>query len=147
MSEEYPEMIPRTEVHGTRRTYRTKDIRYHLKGSICKDCGEKYFPPREGLFCPNCEGRDLEDYFPPREGEVLACWIDDVGYPAVGYTDLPPRSIVIVKLDDGIHILSEVVEKEGERVEKGTRVRMVVRKHKREDTGNWVYGYKFKEIS
>ncbi len=143
MSNEFPEMIPRTECHSTRRTYRTKDSRYHMKGSYCTDCGEKYFPPRQGLRCPNCGGRDLQDYYPPKRGEVLTSWKDDVGYPATGYTDFPPRTIVVVKLDDGLHIISEVVEMEGELVEKGTPVKMVIRKHKREDTGNWVYGYKF----
>lgn len=49
----------------------------------------------------------------------------------------------MIRLDDGIHVISEIVEQEGALVKKGTRVRMVIRKHKREDTGNWVYGYKF----
>ncbi len=146
MSEQYPEMTPRVEVQGTMRAYRTKDCRYHIKGSICVDCDEKYYPPREGLMCPRCGSRNLKDYFPPKRGKVLVCWIDNVGYPAVGYTDLPPRTIVMVKLEDGLHVQSEIVEKEGETVEKGTPVKMVVRKHKKEDTGNWVYGYKFVEV-
>ncbi len=143
MSGQFPELIPRVEVQGTIRTYRTKDSRYHIKGSQCEDCQEKYYPPREGLDCPNCGSRNLKDYYPPKKGEVVTCWIDDVGYPAVGYTDLPPRTIVVVKLEDGLHVLSEVVELEGEPVEPGTKVNMIIRKHKREETGNWVYGYKF----
>jgi uncharacterized protein len=143
MSIEYPEIVPRMEVQSTRRTYRTKDSRYHLKGSYCKDCGEKYFPPREGLQCPKCSSRNLDAYYPPKSGIVLASWIDDVGYPSVGYTDFPPRTIVMIKLDDGLHVISELVEQEGALVKKGTPVSVVIRKHKREDTGNWVYGYKF----
>lgn len=100
-------------------------------------------PSREGLFCAKCSGKNLVPYYPAQSGEVLASWIDDVGYPAVGYTDFPPRTIVMIRLDDGIHVISEIVEQEGALVKKGTRVRMVIRKHKREDTGNWVYGYKF----
>lgn len=146
MSNQFPEMVPRVEPYGTMRTFRTKDSRYHMKGSRCEKCQEKYYPPREGLFCPNCGSRELVDYFPPKTGKVVSSWVDDVGYPAVGYNELPPRTIVAVKLDDGIHVISEIVEMEGEDVEPGTQVKMVVRKHKREDTGNWVYGYKFKLV-
>lgn len=140
---EFPEIIPRLEAYSTMRTYRTRDSRYHLKGSRCADCGELYFPPRAGLVCPKCMGRNLVDYLPPKRGVVVTCWVDDVAYPAIGYTEQPPRSIVVVRLEDGIHVISEVVEAEGARIEAGTRVRAVIRKHKREDTGNWVYGYKF----
>jgi uncharacterized OB-fold protein len=143
MSYEFPEIVPRTEVQSTKRTYRTKDSRYHMRGSRCTDCEQLYYPPREGLICPNCFGKNLEPYTPSPTGEVLASWIDDVGYPAVGYTDFPPRTIVAIRLDDGIHIISEIVEQEGKLVPTGSRVRMVIRKHKREDTGNYVYGYKF----
>ncbi len=143
MSYQYPEIVPRVEVQSTRRMYRTKDSRYHMKGSRCTECGQLYYPPREGLLCPKCSGKNLVPYYPAQSGEVLASWIDDVGYPAVGYTDLPPRTIVMIRLDDGIHVISEIVEQEGSLVKKGTRVRMIIRKHKREDTGNWVYGYKF----
>lgn len=140
---QFPEMVPRVEPYGSQRNYRTRDIRYHFRASRCQDCGEVYFPPREDLFCPNCNGRSFETYYPPKTGEVVTDFVDDIGYPPVGYNDGPPRTIVIVRLDDGVHVLSEVVELEGASAEPSTRVRMVLRKHKREDNGNWVYGYKF----
>jgi len=140
---QFPEMVPRVEPYGSLRNYRTKDMRYHLRGSRCVQCGETYFPPKDGLFCPNCNGREFEPYFPPKKGVVVTDFLDEIGYPPVGYNDGPPRTIVIVELNDGTHVLSEVVELEGKRIKPGTHVRMVVRKHKREDNGNWVYGYKF----
>lgn len=143
MSKEFPEIIPRVETYGTQRAFRYKDIRYRLKGSICKGCNEKYFPAREGSLCPKCGGREFEDYYPPKTGQVDAHWLDNIGYPASGYTDGFQRSIVTVRLDDGLHIVSEVVDCEERELKKGTRVRMAFRKHKREETGNFTYGYKF----
>ena len=140
---QFPEMVPRVEPYGSQRNYRSKDMRYHIRGSRCVECGEVYFPPKDGLFCPKCNGREFEAYYPPKKGEVVTDFVDEIGYPPIGYNDGPSRTIVVVKLDDGIHVLSEIVEVEGERVASGTRVKMVVRKHKREDNGNWVYGYKF----
>jgi uncharacterized OB-fold protein len=40
--------------------------------------------------------------------------------------------------------MSDIMEVDDpEKVKPGARVKMVLRKHKREDTGAWVYGYRF----
>jgi len=70
--------------------------------------------------------------------------LDDVGFPAVGYGDTLPRIQAIVRLDDGIHLMTDIIQVENPvEVQPGTRVKMVLRKHKREDTGAWVYGFGF----
>jgi uncharacterized OB-fold protein len=69
---------------------------------------------------------------------------DDLGFPAIGYGEYLPRYQAIIRLDDGIHLMSDIMEVEDKAdLQPGARVKMVLRKHKREDTGAWVYGYRF----
>lgn len=152
MNVEFPELIPRLESYGTIKTWREHEGRYRLLGTKCKNCGEKWFPPRTGLPCPKClEMNTMESYECAQTGEVISLQLEVMGYPAMGYGELAPRKIVMIRLDDGIHVISEVVDcgendvvpakpTEGK---PGTRVKMVFRKHKREESGNWMYGYKF----
>jgi uncharacterized OB-fold protein len=86
----------------------------------------------------------MEPYECAHTGEIVVAALDDMGFPAWGYGDNLPRHMVIVRLDDGVHVMADVVDVDDpERVAPGARVRMVLRKHRREDTGAWVYGYRF----
>ncbi|MBU0927458.1 MAG: 2,4-diacetylphloroglucinol biosynthesis protein [Spirochaetes bacterium] len=144
MSREFPEPIVRVDTFSSAVWYRGKRGRYLIEGSRCGACGERYFPPRAGLLCPACLERAMEPYRCADSGAVVACVLDDLGFPAWGYGDDLPRRMVVVKLDDGIHVLGDVVDiGPGEVVGAGLRVRAVLRKHRREDTGAWVYGFRF----
>ena len=86
----------------------------------------------------------MEPYECAHSGEIVTVAPDNLGFPATGYGEVLPRQIVVVRLDDGVHILTEIMEVEDPSETKaGVRVRMELRKHKREDTGAWVYGYRF----
>ncbi|MBI5778851.1 MAG: OB-fold domain-containing protein [Planctomycetes bacterium] len=151
MNTQFPELIPRLESYSTIKTWREHDGRYRLQGTRCRKCSEKWFPPRVGLPCPKCHAINMEPYECARTGEVISFQLEVMGYPAMGYGELSPRKICIIKLDDGIHIIGEVVDcgendvhpAEPTKNKSGTRVKMVFRKQKREETGNWMYGYKF----
>ncbi|MEW6522614.1 MAG: OB-fold domain-containing protein [Bacillota bacterium] len=140
---QFPEGVPRLESYSTIRAWRERLGRYRLRGSKCRVCGALWFPSRMGMVCPQCLQLDQEDYECARTGVVVVHELEVMGYPAMGYGELAPRHICMIRLDDGVHILSEVTDAREERVGPGTRVRMVFRKHKREETGNWMYGYKF----
>lgn len=133
--------IPRMETHGVVRMVKEKAGRYRIVGSVCPDCGEKWFPHR--FTCPKCHCRKLEEYQCAQTGEVTVSWVDTMGFPVIGCEDIDSRVVAMVKLDDGINIITEIVETD-EEVPAGTRVEMVIRALKRDDTGNLVYGYKFK---
>jgi uncharacterized OB-fold protein len=151
MNNQFPELIPRLESYSTIKTWRERAGRYRLEGTRCRECGEKWFPPRTGLPCPKCHKSNMEPYECTRTGEVISLQLEVMGYPAMGYGELAPRKICLIRLDDGIHIISEVMDCGEADVQPakptegkpGTRVKMVFRKHKREDSGNWMYGYKF----
>ncbi len=144
MSQEFPEFLVRVDTFSSAVWYRGKRGRYLIEGSQCTNCGEKYFPPRKGLLCPACQERRMEAYRCAEKGEVVAHVRDDMGFPAWGYGDDLPRRMVVVRLDDGIHVLGDVVDVgPDDDVSAGKRVKAVVRKHRREDTGAWVYGFRF----
>lgn len=144
MNTQYPELFVRLDTFSSAVWYRTKAGRYRLEGTRCTACGEKFFPPRTGLICPNCHARAMEPYECAQAGEIVAVALDDVGFPAHGYGDYLPRVQVMVRLDDGIHIMGDLMEvPDPAAVEVGARVKVVLRKHRREDTGAWVYGPRF----
>ena len=45
-------------------------------------------------------------------GELVAVAQDSLGFPAWGYGEDLPRSMVIVRLDDGIHVMGDLVDVE-----------------------------------
>lgn len=144
MSDQFPEQFVRWDTFSSALWYRTRAARYRLVGTRCTACGEKFFPPRTGLICPACHARAMEPYACAQTGEIVAVALDDVGFPAVGYGDNLPRVQAIVRLDDGIHLMVDIMQvADPAEVQPGVRVKMVLRKHKREDTGAWVYGYGF----
>ena len=86
----------------------------------------------------------MEDYECSHEGEVVTHWDSSFwGGAVMGYGEIIPSTPVVVRLKDGIHIVSQVIDTEPDEVYDGMPVRMVVRKHKRESNSNWMYGYKF----
>ncbi len=144
MSEQFPEQFVRWDTFSSALWYRSKAGRYRLEGTQCAGCGAKFFPPRTGLICPACHERAMIPYQCAHAGEVIAVALDDVGFPALGYSDTMPRVQAIIRLDDGIHLMADICQvADPTEVQPGARVKMVLRKHKREDTGAWVYGYGF----
>lgn len=144
MSDQFPEQFVRWDTFSSALWYRTRAGRYRLEGTRCASCGEKFFPPRTGLICPACHERCMEPYQCAHTGEIVTVALDEVGFPAVGYGDYLPRVQAIVKLEDGVHLMVDIMELEDpSEAQVGARVKMVLRKHRREDTGAWVYGYGF----
>lgn len=144
MSNQFPEQFARWDTFSSSVWQRYQGARYRLEGTRCMNCEEVFFPPRHGLICPNCHTREMEPYQCAHTGEIVTVAPDNLGFPATAYGESLPRQIVIIRLDDGVHIISEIMEVDDvSRVAPGARVHMVLRKHKREDTGAWVYGYRF----
>jgi uncharacterized OB-fold protein len=88
----------------------------------------------------------MEKYECSPAGTVVVAWPQVGLVRLLGYADLPPRFVSIIRLDDGTHIEAEIVDVTEEEVNEhvpGMRVRMVFRKIRRESNGNWCYGYKF----
>lgn len=144
MSEQFPDQFVRWDTFSSALWYRNRAGRYRLEGTRCTNCGEKFFPPRTNLICPTCHERAMEPYQCAHTGEIVIVAMDNMGFPALGYGDTMPRVQAIIRLDDGIHLMVDIMQlSDPSEAQPGARVKMVLRKHKREDTGAWVYGYGF----
>jgi hypothetical protein len=143
---QYPENIHRMTTAGMVRQWREHGGKYRLEGTRCKHCDTLSFPRR--LVCGACNKLELEVYACAQTGkiEVMA----DASNPALaimGYGEMNPRHIAMVRLDDGIVIATEIVDVISENeLAPGAPVEMVIRKQVRESNLAWQYAYKFRPV-
>lgn len=139
------DQIYRHATYGAVKSWRERRGRYRLEGSRCPGCGAVFFPRRPS--CRRCRSRKLEAYDCSPTGTLVVAWPQVPLARLLGYADLPKRFVGIVRLDDGLHIETELVEVTRELAKPGLRVAMVVRKLRRESNGNEMYGYKFRPLA
>ena len=142
---EFPEQIYRHATYTTTKAWRERKTRYRLEGSKCNDCGLIWFPHRS--VCTSCNSRDTTPHELSGEGSIYNHYVRILPQAWVmGYQELEPRIIVVIQMDDGPFVLSEIVESAPDEVKDGDRVRMVTRKLRRESNSNWQYGFKFVKV-
>jgi uncharacterized OB-fold protein len=85
----------------------------------CQDCGKHVFLPQS--FCPNCLSRSLSWVQASGTGSVVT-------YTVVWRPQTPafevPYVIAVVRLDEGVEMLTNLVDAEPEQVSIGARVRV-----------------------
>ncbi|MFH1750050.1 MAG: Zn-ribbon domain-containing OB-fold protein [Candidatus Micrarchaeota archaeon] len=118
--------------------------RYALMGSVCENCKTEYFPQR--TFCSKCrrKGKIKEKLMPP-VGKIHS--FTEVHVAPLGHENEAPYFLAIVELDNGVKIMSQVVDSEEEGIKFDAPVKMVFRKISEDDKeGVIAYGYKFKVV-
>ena len=124
------------------RYWREAKYRYRLIGSRCPKCGAIYFPRRS--LCVKCGSRELEEYKLSEKGKLLSYTVIREDAPA-GFERQTPYIVGLVELEDGVKILSQIVDVFPEDLEVGIPVEMVFRKVKEGGTNGIIeYGYKFR---
>lgn len=128
------------------RFWRKQDQRYNLTGTKCPICEEVFFPSKP--MCPTCHRKSLqkmEKYTFSGYGKVESYTIIHAGMPQ--YKSQVPYVLAYISLDEGDHILGQIVDCDPEDVEIGVKVEMVFRKLGQEGkSGTIQYGYKFRLI-
>lgn len=116
--------------------------RYNLIGSVCKNCGEKYFPKRN--LCPKCRRRSrIEEIKFSGEGKIFSH--TTIYAPPDGFESQKPYVLAIIKLKEGPKVTAQVVDCKPEEVKIGKKVKLVFRKIiTSRDAGIIRYGYKFR---
>ena len=138
---EFREPIHRQVTYSAAKAWRERHGRYRLVGSKCAACGALYFPRR--VSCPSCQSRDMNTYECVQTGTVAVLWPQVTMLRMVGFADLPPRYVCIVRLDDGVELETELVDVTPEQAQVGLRVRLMFRRLRRDGNGTELYGYKF----
>ena len=125
------------------RYWRESKYRYRLIGQMCAGCGRTMFP-RSGV-CSACGSGDLEDVSLALKGSVVTWTV--VQNPPEGYQKYTPYVVALVELDDGVRVLTQLVDVESGEVEAGMRVEAAFRRVKEDgDSGIIEYGYKFRPV-
>lgn len=126
------------------RNWRLKDQRYRLEGTVCANCGAKFFPPR--LVCSECKSTDLEPHEFDGHGEIYS--FTAVRQAPLGYEGQVPYLVGMIKLDEGPMVEAQVTDINPDDVKIGQRVEMVTRKLRAYgEEGTIVYGYKFRPVT
>lgn len=124
------------------RYWRNQIPRYRLIGTECISCGTRYFPSRP--IC-SCGSTDFKKYNLAERGEVIT-WTIITNSP-VGFEKYVPYVVALIELEDGIRILSQVVDVSPRDVTTGMKVEAVFRRVKEDgNDGILQYGYKFRPI-
>ena len=125
------------------RYWRETKYRYRLIDQMCAPCGSVGFP-RSGV-CSGCGSLDLEEVKLAETGRVVSWTV--VRNPPVDYMEYAPYIVALVELDDGVRVLSQLVDVEPVKMETGMRVEAAFRRVKVDgDSGIIEYGYKFRPI-
>ena len=125
------------------RYWRESKYRYRLIGQKCAACGRTMFP-RSGV-CAVCGSGNLEDVTLAQTGSVVTWTV--VQNPPEGYQKYTPYVVALIELDDGVQVLSQLVDIEPRAVKPGMRVEAAFRRVKEDGASGIIeYGYKFRPI-
>ena len=125
---------------------------YRLIGSRCKKCSTVHYPRKAVCVYP-CPSHNLEDVQLSHTGTIVYGGLPPRG--TGGYSDIQPQFLATIQLDDGPHLMAEIVNVPADLVRKmaldikerkklyGARVRMVFRRFRKHDSGDITYGHKF----
>ncbi|AGK60743.1 putative nucleic-acid-binding protein containing a Zn-ribbon [Archaeoglobus sulfaticallidus PM70-1] len=122
------------------RFWRKIKYRYDIVGTVCENCGSKFYPPRN--FCPICrrKGKIREQTFSSK-GRILSYTV--VHDAPDEYKLAKPYIVALIELDDGVVLTSQVVC-DPQEVHIGMRVKKAFRKYYEDgESGIIYYGTKF----
>jgi uncharacterized OB-fold protein len=72
----------------------------------CRDSGKPYFPPRP--FCPFTGSRDVEVFEASGKARLFSYVINH--RPARGFEDIAPYAIAVVELEEGVRMMTNIVD-------------------------------------
>ena len=122
------------------RYWREIPKRYRMEAGKCKKCGKINFPER--ITCPECSSREFEKINLSGRGELVSFTIIRVA--PQGFGDLVPYAVGIIKLDEGIQVMGQIVDVNPEELKIGEKLVTQFRRMNEEGkTGMILYGYKF----
>ncbi len=119
--------------------WRLHKQKYALVGSKCKGCRALFFPTRQ--YCSSCQSADVEDYGFSGRGVIES--YTTIRVAPAGFS--APYVVAIIKLDEGVSIVSQVVTEENE-TGIGKNVGAVFRKISENSRGVIKYGFKFEVV-
>lgn len=110
---------PMPQVTELNRLFWEGARRHELLVQRCHPCGHMWFPPLPN--CTRCLSTDIEWVATSGRGTVFSVIVYHQGW-LPGYKEDLPYDVAIVELEEGVRVISNIVEIEPERIEIGMRV-------------------------
>jgi len=125
------------------RYWREARFRGRLVGVKCRGCGKVFYPPRK--VCRICRSKDLSEEKLPERGKIISFTI--IRTSPKGYERFQPYTVGLIRLENGVQILSQIADCHLNEVKIGMDVEATFRRLKEdEQTGLIEYGYKFRPL-
>jgi uncharacterized OB-fold protein len=121
--------------------YWREEAALQIMGEECAKCGAKYYPKTPVCTCGSNE-------FKPKLTETgkVKSWTVIRNAP-IGYEKYTPYIVALIELDDGVQILSQVVDIEPDAIKAGMKVEYAFRKVTEDgQAGLLLYGYNFRPV-
>lgn len=96
-----------------------------LRIQKCKDCNEFIMYPK--LFCPKCLSKNLEWVKAKGTGKIYSYSVVH-SYAPTQFADDVPYVVAVIDLDEGVRMMSNIVESALEKVKCDSRVEVVFEK-------------------
>lgn len=137
------EQLSNPMIESSLKDWREQGGLTRLEGSKCLNCKNLFFPRR--AVCPICHKQELIPFQFSGKGKIINIETNSLPQIAIfGYREITPRFLAIIRLDEGVDILGEVIECCKANSLLNQPVHMVLRKQSRSSNTSWKYGYKFK---
>ncbi len=75
-----------------------------VEGTVCQDCGEKYFPPRAD--CTKCFSKKMDWFEMPEKGKLET--FTTAYYAPLGFEADPPYTMGVVDFTDGLKLFARL---------------------------------------
>jgi len=75
-----------------------------IEGTVCKDCGAKYFPPRAD--CAKCFSKNMDWFEMPKKGKLET--FTTAQYAPFGFEGDPPYTMGVVNFGGGLKLFARV---------------------------------------
>jgi len=75
-----------------------------IEGTVCKDCGAKYFPPRAD--CAKCFSKNMDWFEMPKKGKLET--YTTAQYAPFGFEGDPPYSMGVVNFGGGLKLFARL---------------------------------------
>jgi len=120
--------------------WRMRDRYYSILGNKCTGCGKQYYPPLN--VCRECGSTEFKETQMPKTGTLLSYTMQKESLP--GFEDQEPMLFGLLKLENGVRIVAQLVDVQYESLRHGTKLRAVFRRIRTNgESGQIFYGYKF----
>lgn len=123
----------------------TSEENPQLIGSQCNNCGEIFFPKRNGVLCSNCQSSSFREIKLSRKGKIYSYTVV-MQRPPIYYKGEVPYAIGFVELPDGVRIETLFTGCNFDDLKVGKEVELVIDKLYEEEDGTEIFCYKFKPV-